>query len=207
MSLTSWAAPNAERLLSPLGNRWRHVRQVAEQARRIVAVVPHEDRDLLVAAAYHRDLSDPDDRHYLRGEVAHACRSSDDTSRRLKDAMVDRARDGKPHTGSRRYGYSKDGMTILDDEAEVVRWIVQSFLDGMTPNAISNSLNRRGIPTALGRRWGSSQILRLLDSHHLAGLRVFRGAAIGPAMWPATAFLRGGCPPRSSGTPGLTGRS
>ena len=36
----------------------------------------------------NRDLSDPDDRHYLRGEVAHACRSSDDTSRRLKDAMV-----------------------------------------------------------------------------------------------------------------------
>ena len=102
----------------------------------------------------HRDLSDPDDRHYLRGEVAHACRSSDDTSRRLKDAMVDRARDGKPHTGSRRYGYSKDGMTILEDEAEVVRWIFQSFLDGMTPNAIANSLNRRGIPTALGETVG-----------------------------------------------------
>ena len=56
MSLTSWAALNAERLLSPLGNRWRHVRQVAEQARRIVAIVPPEDRDLLVAAAYLHDL-------------------------------------------------------------------------------------------------------------------------------------------------------
>lgn len=56
MSLTSWAAPNAERLLSPLGNRWRHVRQVAEQARRLVAVVPPEDRDLLVAAAYLHDV-------------------------------------------------------------------------------------------------------------------------------------------------------
>ncbi len=56
MSLTSWAAPSAERLLSPLGDRWRHVRQVAEQARRVVAVVPPDDRDLLVAAAYLHDI-------------------------------------------------------------------------------------------------------------------------------------------------------
>jgi DNA invertase Pin-like site-specific DNA recombinase len=32
-----------------------------------------------------RDLQDPDDRYALRIEIAHACRSSDDTSRRLKD--------------------------------------------------------------------------------------------------------------------------
>jgi hypothetical protein len=56
MSLTSWAAPNAERLLSPLGARWDHVRQVAEQARRIADIVPLVDRDLLVAAAYLHDV-------------------------------------------------------------------------------------------------------------------------------------------------------
>lgn len=56
MSLTSWAALNAERLLSPLGNRWLHVQQVAEQARRVVDTVPAGDRDLLVAAAYLHDI-------------------------------------------------------------------------------------------------------------------------------------------------------
>ncbi|MGH4014436.1 MAG: HD domain-containing protein [Pseudonocardiaceae bacterium] len=56
MSLTSWAEPNAERLLSPLGNRWLHVRQVAEQARRVAKAVPSADRDLLVAAAYLHDV-------------------------------------------------------------------------------------------------------------------------------------------------------
>jgi hypothetical protein len=56
MSLTSWAAPNAERLLSPLGTRWDHVRQVAEQARRVADIVPLADRDLLVAAAYLHDV-------------------------------------------------------------------------------------------------------------------------------------------------------
>jgi len=56
VSLTSWAAPNAERLLSPLGNRWLHVRQVAQQARRVAKAVPLADRDLLVAAAYLHDV-------------------------------------------------------------------------------------------------------------------------------------------------------
>jgi len=56
MSLTWWAEPNAERLLSPLGARWDHVQQVAEQARRIADTVPLADRDLLIAAAYLHDV-------------------------------------------------------------------------------------------------------------------------------------------------------
>ncbi|MFF3954214.1 hypothetical protein ACFYY1_13500 [Streptomyces sp. NPDC001890] len=53
--------------------------------------------------ANRRDLADPEDRFILRIEVAHACRSSDDTSRRLKSAMQDRAREGKPQGGVRRF--------------------------------------------------------------------------------------------------------
>jgi HD superfamily phosphodiesterase len=56
MSWTSWAASVAERLLSPLGARWDHVSQVAEQARRISDIIPLADRDLLVAAAYLHDV-------------------------------------------------------------------------------------------------------------------------------------------------------
>jgi len=38
-----------------------------------------------------RNLQDPDDRSALRIEIAHACRSSDDTSRRLKDQKQERS--------------------------------------------------------------------------------------------------------------------
>ena len=147
--------------------------------------ISEEHGIILHGKASHRDLSDPDDRHYLRGEVAHACRSSDDTSRRLQDAMVDRARDGKPQTGARRYGYTKTGMEIVAEEAAIVRWMFESFLNGMTPHAISDDLNRRGIPTAQGKRWSIPTVLRLLDSRHVAGIRVFRGQEIGSGIWPA----------------------
>lgn len=56
MSLTLWAATNAERLLSPLGNRWTHVRQVACQARTVTRVVASADRDLLVVATFLHDV-------------------------------------------------------------------------------------------------------------------------------------------------------
>jgi site-specific DNA recombinase len=136
--------------------------------------------------ANHRDLSDPEDRFFLRIEVAHSCRSSDDTSRRLKEAMVDRARDGLPHPGQNRsFGYSRDGMTIIPEEAEIVKWIFGSFLDGVAPYAMARDLNRREVRTAHGGLWGMNSVLRVLDSRHAAGILIFRRTEIGPGAWPA----------------------
>ncbi|WP_162839489.1 MULTISPECIES: recombinase family protein [Frankia] len=145
-----------------------------------------DDRDItLHGQANQRDLSDPDDRFFLRIEVAHACRSSDDTSRRMKDAMVDRANDGKPHPGKRRFGYTPDGMSIVEAEAEVARDIAARYLDGATSIQIAAVLNEQGKVTASGRPWDEFSVLAVLDSHHAAGIRVFRGEEIGQGIWPA----------------------
>jgi hypothetical protein len=56
MMLEEWAAAVAERLLSPLGDRWKHVRAVGECAREVSAVLDEEDRPYLVAAAYLHDI-------------------------------------------------------------------------------------------------------------------------------------------------------
>lgn len=56
MSLVTWAALSAERSLSHLGDRWRHVRRVADQAHRVAGAVPPADHDLLIAAAYLHDI-------------------------------------------------------------------------------------------------------------------------------------------------------
>ena len=56
MMLEEWAAAEAERLLSPLGDRWNHVRAVGECAREASAVLDQEDRPYLVAAAYLHDI-------------------------------------------------------------------------------------------------------------------------------------------------------
>jgi HD superfamily phosphodiesterase len=56
MTTSEWAASYAEELLSPLGDRWLHVKGVARQARRVASILPVEERDGLVAAAYLHDL-------------------------------------------------------------------------------------------------------------------------------------------------------
>jgi HD domain-containing protein len=56
MMLEEWAAAEAERLLSPLGDRWEHVRAVGECAREVGAILDQEDRHHLIAAAYLHDI-------------------------------------------------------------------------------------------------------------------------------------------------------
>jgi HD domain len=56
MTLQPWAKAQAERLMAPLGDRWLHVQAVADKARRVAAVLPAEDVDLLVAAAFFHDV-------------------------------------------------------------------------------------------------------------------------------------------------------
>lgn len=135
--------------------------------------------------ANRRDLSDPDDRFILRIEVAHACRSSDDTSRRLKSAMRDRVREGKPQGGVRRFGYTKDGMTIVGDEAEIVREVFDRYLKGEGPAPIAKDLHSRDIRTAGGKAWSAGTVRALLDSRHVAGIRMHQGEEAGPGAWPA----------------------
>ncbi|MGH3905931.1 MAG: recombinase family protein [Pseudonocardiaceae bacterium] len=156
---------------------------------------PRDLEELLTLAEQHditlhgqanrRDLSDPDDKFFLRIEVAHACRSSDDTSRRLRDAFADRARDGRPHATSRRYGYARDGVTIIEHEAGIVREIFSWYLDGKSHHWIAEKLTERGERTATGRPWQSDTVREMLKSRYVTGIRVFRGQDFGEGDWPA----------------------
>ncbi len=145
-----------------------------------------EEHDItLHGQANRRDLSDPDDRFFLRIEVAHSCRSSDDTSRRLRDALEDRARAGRPHASARRaYGYAPGGMVIVEQEAAVVREIFARYLDGDSPRQIAGSLNERGVPTAQGCRWLPESVHAVISSRHVTGIRVFRKRDYGDGDWP-----------------------
>jgi site-specific DNA recombinase len=139
---------------------------------------------MLYGRANARDLRDHNDRYALRIEIAHACRSSDDTSRRLKDQKQERAEDGLP-MGARAYGYSKNGMKINPAEAAIVREIFDRFTKGETPHALAVDLSRRGTPTAKGKAWTESSIRRQLKNTHVAGIATHHGQEIGVGKWPA----------------------
>lgn len=56
MELSVWAEDHARRMLSPLGQRWRHAEAVAGVARDLARWLAPGDADVLVAAAYLHDI-------------------------------------------------------------------------------------------------------------------------------------------------------
>jgi HD domain-containing protein len=56
MTLEEWATAQAERLLAPMGDRWLHVQAVARKAHRMASVLPANDGEALVAAAFLHDI-------------------------------------------------------------------------------------------------------------------------------------------------------
>jgi HD superfamily phosphodiesterase len=56
MTLTGWAADYAAEQLSPLSDRWAHTQGVVRQAHLVAVILPPEEREVLIAAAYLHDL-------------------------------------------------------------------------------------------------------------------------------------------------------
>ena len=129
-----------------------------------------------------RNLQDSNDRYVLRIEIAHACRSSDDTSRRMKDQKQERAEMGFPN-GARAYGYTPDGLTLIAAEAAIVREIFERFTRGEAPYSIAADLNRREVETAKGKSWTEATVRQQLGNKHVAGICWHNGREVAVGKW------------------------
>lgn len=120
--------------------------------------------------------------------VAVANKSSRDTARRVARKHEELAEEGRVGGGGKRpYGYERDGMTVIEDEAKVVKWMAARILDPDDPwpqNRIVEDLNRRGIPAASGGKWGVRSVSSIMKGPRITGLRRFRGEIVGDAAWP-----------------------
>lgn len=117
-----------------------------------------------------RDLASADDRFILRIEVAQACRSSDDTSRRVKRGWAARARKGLAIGGGRRaFGFETDGMTLRPAEAEILSEAAGRRLAGQSQAGVVEWLNSVST-TSTGGPWSAKTLRNLLASPRVAGL-------------------------------------
>ncbi|MGH3763195.1 recombinase family protein [Actinophytocola sp.] len=109
-----------------------HTDRLLRQPRDLETLIDLADKGFVVASAHgSRDLSDPDDRFILRVEVAHAARSSDDTSRRIKRRFATYREHGVGHIGGpRRFGWPGRDLTWTPgpDETEEDRPMVPDAL-------------------------------------------------------------------------------
>jgi site-specific DNA recombinase len=131
------------------------------------------------------DLATASGRMTARIVGAVARHESEHRSERLKRKHLQLAEMGLPSGGSRPFGYEADGLTIREDEAELVREMCSRFLAGASLHSIATDLNRRGVPTSGGKLWGNQNVRQTIDRARNAGLRERYDEVFGPAAWPA----------------------
>jgi len=79
--------------------------------------------------------------------------------------------EGKLSGNIRMYGFDcKNGrLTVIPEEAEVVRMIYADFLGGMGKNAIMKKLTRLGVPTKTNGRWSENTVSAILRNEKFIG--------------------------------------
>jgi len=77
---------------------------------------------------------------------------------------------------NRMYGYKYDGQkfVLVDEEADIVRDIFSSYLNGSGPFAIATMLNEKGYKTANGNPFTYSTIWGMLRCEKYAGCSLFQ---------------------------------
>lgn len=131
------------------------------------------------------DLATPSGRLMARQLGAYARFESEHHSDRAKRARLQAATDGRWLGGLRPFGYGADGMTLIEAEAEAIRWMAAEVQAGTSLRSIARKLNAEGTFTSQGRPWTSRAVAWLLRRPRNAGLSQHQGEPIGPAKWPA----------------------
>lgn len=130
------------------------------------------------------DLATSDGQCMARIMGAVAKKSSDDAARRLQRKHLELAEAGKPSGGGARpFGYERDGMTLVPNEAAMIRDAVRRLLMGEPQASICRGWNEAGMLTASGAQWRVGTLRNILLSPRLAGLRAYKGEIVGKAAW------------------------
>lgn len=100
-----------------------------------------------------------------------------DLSRNTTRGLLNAVREGRCGTGGPTpYGYRyKDGkVSIVDEQAEVVRWIFAEYLKpGASIRGLATELNRRRVTPPRSNRWQCSSVTEILKRRKYVGSLVF----------------------------------
>ena len=141
-------------------------------------------RDGLIMASAHgkHDLMDPTQRFLMRNIVAHACLSSDDTSRRAKRKNRGRRERGLLSGGGpRAFGWD-DGKVErekLKAEQDALKWGYEWLYNGGTVQAVADEWNRRGTLSFYGKPWDISTVRRTMSRGRYVGRIEHEGRVVG----------------------------
>jgi len=132
------------------------------------------------------DLATPDGRLMARIVGSVARKESEDKSRRLRRKHEELATSGKVSGGGNRpFGYEKDRLTVIPEEAGRIREAARRVIAGDSLYAIVADWTETGVKTATGAPWSTTSLKSTLTNARIAGLRSHHGEVVGKAVWSA----------------------
>lgn len=144
------------------------------------------------------DLTTASGRMVARMLGAAAQHEIDHARERMLRAKRQMAADGKYRGGQRPFGFEKNGVTIRESEARLIREATTSVLAGRSLNSIANEWNEQGVKTSQGNKWSQMHVRTMLlrprnaglVAHGRPGKKGVEGQSldfemIGKAQWPA----------------------
>ncbi|MFD2494731.1 recombinase family protein [Amycolatopsis jiangsuensis] len=176
-----------------------HTDRLFRQPRDLETLIELGERGFKVYSAHgERDLADPDDRFILRIEVAHAARSSDDTSRRLKRRFATYREQGKDTGGQRRFGFpgrdtrwvpgpdetNADRPQVAGEQVERERAAIRDGAELLlsedgSAQKVADLWNGRGLRSVNGLEFTADTATAIMKRQALGGFIVHHGAVAG----------------------------
>jgi DNA invertase Pin-like site-specific DNA recombinase len=176
-----------------------HVDRLTRSPRELEDVIDLADRHgvELATVTGEIDLATPTGRMIARMLGAAARHEAEHKAERQKRQRRQNAEDGKVSGGGMRpFGYADDRVTIIDDEAEVIREAARRLLAGESQSSICRDLAARGIRTPNDGTWIPTTLRRLMASARISGrrehsprsssetTRPLLGEIVADAIWP-----------------------
>jgi site-specific DNA recombinase len=176
-----------------------HVDRLTRSPRELEDVIDLADRHgvELATVTGEIDLASPTGRMIARMLGAAARHEAEHKAERQKRQRRQAAEAGRvAGGGTRPYGFEEDRVTIVPDEAEVIREAARRALAGESLSSICRDLKDRDVRTPGGKHWQPRTLRRLLASARISGrrehtpreswekTRPLLGEIVGKAVWP-----------------------
>ncbi|WP_456286229.1 recombinase family protein [Microbacterium sp. JZ70] len=121
------------------------------------------------------DLSTADGRMVARIKASVDAAEVERTAERVARKHLESAREGKPVSGTRPFGWQDGGREVKADEAELIREAATDIISGIGTYAIAKRWNDARVTTSTGRPWKGHTLARMMRSPRLAGWRIHQG--------------------------------
>lgn len=131
------------------------------------------------------DLATPSGRMIARQLGAVARYESEHRSERNAAQKEQAAAQGLWLGGRRPFGFKSNGVTLLADEADLIRSGTETLLTGGSLRSVVRAWNAAGSVTSTGRPWAHKGVRDVLGRWRNAGIHEHRGQPGGEASWPA----------------------